>query len=376
MAEVGKPGRTTTGLVPTTARQIGLPGLSATPWTRMPGAPRRATTRCATSPAPFEVPPDSTTRSAALEALAQPALQRGLVVGDDAERHRHAAQLLDRGGHHGARWNRRRAPGRSAAPGGTSSSPVESTATRGRRQTSTAPRPTAASMPISRAVRTLPRRSTVSPRAMSLPAKAIELPGDRRPQRPGCVPVASSSSVCSTISTASAPRGSMPPVAITVAVPGATGRPGSMPGVRTSGLSCRANAARHRWRRRCPEPAPRSRRRSSGRSPARRPLRRRPRRAPGRGRLPSATLSLPRGASVRWRWKRATASSRSTTSRNCSCRAARRTAAAAAPLRLRPVADRSASASAMGGVPPRGPNSQTATTRARRRSPRWSPARA
>ena len=63
IAEVGKPGSTTIGLSPITPRQSGLPGLSATPCTRMPGLPSRDTTPCDRSPAPFEVPPESTTMS-------------------------------------------------------------------------------------------------------------------------------------------------------------------------------------------------------------------------------------------------------------------------------------------------------------------------
>ena len=63
IAEVGKPGSTTSGLPSTTARHNGLPGLSATPCTRMPGAPSRDTTRWERSPAPLEVPPESSTRS-------------------------------------------------------------------------------------------------------------------------------------------------------------------------------------------------------------------------------------------------------------------------------------------------------------------------
>ena len=43
-ALVGKPGRITTGVVPVTARQIGLPGFRATPWARMPGGGNRLTT--------------------------------------------------------------------------------------------------------------------------------------------------------------------------------------------------------------------------------------------------------------------------------------------------------------------------------------------
>ena len=45
------------GLPPMTARHSGLPGLSATPCTRIPGGPSLDTTRCDRSPAPFEVPP-------------------------------------------------------------------------------------------------------------------------------------------------------------------------------------------------------------------------------------------------------------------------------------------------------------------------------
>ena len=40
MAEVGKPGSTTTGRPSQAASTIGLPGLMPTPWTRMPGLRR------------------------------------------------------------------------------------------------------------------------------------------------------------------------------------------------------------------------------------------------------------------------------------------------------------------------------------------------
>jgi hypothetical protein len=49
IAEVGNPGSTISGVCPITARQSGLPGLSAT-W-------------CDKSPAPLDVPPLSTTMS-------------------------------------------------------------------------------------------------------------------------------------------------------------------------------------------------------------------------------------------------------------------------------------------------------------------------
>ena len=68
IAEVGKPGSTATGLPSATARHSGLPGFSATPCTRMPGLPSCETMRCERSPAPFDVPPDSTTMSQSASA--------------------------------------------------------------------------------------------------------------------------------------------------------------------------------------------------------------------------------------------------------------------------------------------------------------------
>src|ERR1700723_4442002 len=64
MAEVGKPGSTTTARPPGAARQIGLPGLSATPCATIPGSANSETTRYDTSPAPLLVPPDINTTSA------------------------------------------------------------------------------------------------------------------------------------------------------------------------------------------------------------------------------------------------------------------------------------------------------------------------
>ncbi len=69
IAEVGNPGRMITGLPSQTARQSGLPGFSAMPCAMMPGLPSRAMIRCETSPAPFEVPPDSTSMSLDASAL-------------------------------------------------------------------------------------------------------------------------------------------------------------------------------------------------------------------------------------------------------------------------------------------------------------------
>ena len=68
IAEVGNPGSTAIGFPSATARQNGLPGFSATPWTITPGGPNCATTRWDRSPAPFDVPPLSTMMSHALSA--------------------------------------------------------------------------------------------------------------------------------------------------------------------------------------------------------------------------------------------------------------------------------------------------------------------
>ena len=86
--------------------------------------------------------------------------------------------------------------------------------------------PHAASVPVSRADRRVPARTTVSPRATSLPAKLIIAPGaagrvtrTRSPSR----------SVSSTITTPSAPRGSTPPVAMTAACPDVISSVGAWP---------------------------------------------------------------------------------------------------------------------------------------------------
>src|SRR5207253_10516599 len=56
-------------------------------------------------------------------------------------------------------------------------SPVDRMPIRGLRNTGTSPRPQAASMPISRAPSTMPCRRSVSPCAISEPAKPMNCPG-------------------------------------------------------------------------------------------------------------------------------------------------------------------------------------------------------
>ena len=66
------------------------------------------------------------------------------VVADDAEIVRVAAEGGDQGGEAERRWRRRSGRGRERCPGGTSSSPVAMSATRGRRRTGSVPWPMAA----------------------------------------------------------------------------------------------------------------------------------------------------------------------------------------------------------------------------------------
>ena len=93
IAEVGNPGRMTTGLPSHTARHSGLPGFSATPCAMMPGLPSRAMMRWDTSPAPFEVPPDSTSMSLVCKRLAHRGFELRFIIGNGAEKHRLAAIL-------------------------------------------------------------------------------------------------------------------------------------------------------------------------------------------------------------------------------------------------------------------------------------------
>ncbi len=106
------------------------------------------------------------------------------------------------------------------------SSPVDRIATIGRRHTSIAATPIAASTPVSRLVRIAPRRSTASPAVMSVAANATPLPAATARAIRSSLPL---TSACSTITTASAPRGIMPPVAIATASPGRSTVPGTTP---------------------------------------------------------------------------------------------------------------------------------------------------
>ena len=120
MAEVGNPGSTATGLPSTTARQSGFPGLSATPWTRMPGCAQlrhRAVGQIARA---LGRPAGEHDHVADRERAAHGTLERRLVVGNGAEGNRLAAGFRDRGRDDGAVAvvdlcrGERRGPARSA----------------------------------------------------------------------------------------------------------------------------------------------------------------------------------------------------------------------------------------------------------------------
>ena len=190
------------------------------------------------------------------ERAAHGGVERGLVVRKRAERNRLAARFGDR---------RRddRAVG-VVDRAGPQREPERRQFVAGRQHGDFRPphdigliEPHAASMPISRDEIAAPRRSSVSPRAMSEPAYETNCPGATARRRSIAGAAASISSVCSIIATASAPRGIMPPVAIAVAVPGATVSFGAWPQASTSALSVRRRGAA-RWRRSYPRRAARS----------------------------------------------------------------------------------------------------------------------
>ena len=135
----------------------------------------------------------------------------------------------------------------------------------------------------------------------------------------------SSRSVCSIITTASAPRGITPPVASAVAVPGRTSICGACPQAITS----RFNVSRRGAASLAPVVSdartakPSTPERSNGGTSIGAPISCASTRPSDAA---NATDSTPRGDRSRcWR-KRCVAVSADTTSRNCSCRAARRTA--------------------------------------------------
>ena len=131
----------------------------------------------------------------------------------------------------------RTCPGRSVATsGGTTSSPVEKTVTRGRACTGTAVTPAAASMARSWARSGRPAGTSSAPSAASSSARTTPSPwatGRTTSMVPGMT-----CWVYSTMTTASAPGGSTPPVGMLTAVPAPTVIAGSAP-ISTAPVTCR-----------------------------------------------------------------------------------------------------------------------------------------
>ena len=233
IADVGNPGRMTTGLRCVTARQIGLPGLSATPWATMPGSRSACTTRYEMSPAPLDVPPENTTMSDS-SPCASAAASASSSSRNDAQMHGFAAQFLDRraddrgvGVVHGA--GAQRLTGRDDLVAGREDRDA---------------RPTAhgdVAHSDRREHADLARREPLPGAQHGFAARDVGARvtdvfawSERPPDFDEGTPSAATSSECSTISTASAPRGSMPPVAMGVADPAVTSMAGTMPGASTS----------------------------------------------------------------------------------------------------------------------------------------------
>ena len=98
IAEVGKPGRITTGLPSHTARHSGLPGFSATPCAMMPGLAEPGDDAVGDVAGAFRGAARQHQHVAGCERIAHRGFELRLVVGNGAEKHRLAAILGDRRG--------------------------------------------------------------------------------------------------------------------------------------------------------------------------------------------------------------------------------------------------------------------------------------
>ena len=98
IAEVGNPGRITTGLPSQTARHSGLPGFSATPCAMMPGLSEPRDDAVGDVARALRGAARQHQHVARLKRLAHRGFELRLVVGNGAEKHRLAAVLADRRG--------------------------------------------------------------------------------------------------------------------------------------------------------------------------------------------------------------------------------------------------------------------------------------
>ena len=241
IAEVGKPGRITTGLPSHTARHNGLPGFSATPWAMIPGAPEPRDDAMGEIAGTFRGAAGQHQHVAVAERIAHGGFEQRLIIGDGADETCVAAVLGDRRGDDGAVGIVDRS--RAAAAG--LAAPV--------RRRWRSPRRAVGAPPTRRRYRTRPACRSRASRA-ACPRAAASRRGrcrSRHRTRTGrarrrggsAMAPAPSGWVCSTMTMASAPRGTGPPVAIGVAVPGITGSSGATPQAITSSLSATRTGA-------------------------------------------------------------------------------------------------------------------------------------
>jgi hypothetical protein len=161
----------------------------------------------------------------------QRGLQRGPVVRDDADLDRLPAGVRISPASADAVASRTCPAASVVVSGGTTSSPVDTIATRGRACTATAVTPAAARSPRCGARSGRPARISTSPAAASSSARTSPDPGATGRVTsivPGMV-----SAVYSTITTASAPSGSAAPVGIATHLPCDTTAVGAAP-IRTA----------------------------------------------------------------------------------------------------------------------------------------------
>ena len=204
----------------------GLEDRMATPWTR--SSPWSATITGAWSSAPTEDPPETSTRSPAGSRRAASTVARrsgtmGARRGRPPSRRTRASSMSEL---ESTMW-----VAVGTEPGGSSSSPVITTRTVGRRITGTVARPTDAKAPTSWGRRTRPADSRRCPASISSPIWPTWRPGGTasvtatsRPPEP------STSRATSAMTTASAPWGRGAPVMMRTVSPlfrtSANGRPG------------------------------------------------------------------------------------------------------------------------------------------------------
>ena len=205
---------------------VGLPGRMDTPWASNSLPSMAANTRRVKSRWPTELPPESSSRSQSASAVVQVACMRAKssvqmprATGTPPASSTRAASE--------AELMSRILPGGGVWSAGTSSSPVERMATRGRRCTETVVRPRPASTPRSWGRSRWPAARIRSPGRQSSPARMTFSPGATG--RNTATVVGSSRRVYSTMTTASALSGNSPPVQMRAAWPGPRARvwPGS-----------------------------------------------------------------------------------------------------------------------------------------------------